>query len=146
VTLRYGNVYGPRQDPLGEAGVIAIFCGAIESGREPTIYGDGTQTRDYVYVGDVVDANIAAANAPASGPINIGTARETSVLELVEHLAALAGAEDFTPTFEPGRLGELARSCLEIARARELLDWEPKVDLRDGLRLTLDANRALPHQ
>lgn len=141
VTLRYGNVYGPRQDPLGEAGVIAIFCGALESGRQPTIYGDGTQTRDYVYVGDVVAANIAAAGSNASGPINIGTGSETSVLELVDHLAALGGAGEFTPALAPARLGELARSCLDISRARELLDWEPRVGLREGLRLTLDANR-----
>jgi UDP-glucose 4-epimerase len=141
VTLRYGNVYGPRQDPLGEAGVIAIFCGALESGRQPTIYGDGTQTRDYVYVGDVVAANIAAAEANASGPVNIGTSSETSVLELVDHLAALGGKGEFTPALAPARLGELARSCLDISRARELFDWEPRVGLREGLRLTLDANR-----
>jgi len=135
VTLRYGNVFGPRQDPLGEAGVIAIFCGCLESGRRPTIFGDGTQTRDYVYVGDVVGANLAAAAAQASGPINVGTARETSVL------AELADASDFAADFKPARLGELARSCLDIARARTALGWEPKIDLHDGLRLTLDASR-----
>jgi UDP-glucose 4-epimerase len=144
VTLRYGNVYGPRQDPLGEAGVIAIFCGCLETGKQPTIYGDGTQTRDYVYVGDVVEANLAAASSDVIGPINVGTASETSVLDLVDHLAALAGAADFTPLFAPGRLGELARSSLDIRRAREVLDWAPKVELRDGLRRTLEANRALP--
>jgi UDP-glucose 4-epimerase len=143
VTLRYGNVYGPRQDPLGEAGVIAIFCGCVETGRQPTIFGDGRQTRDYVYVGDVVAANLAAAAAKVGGPINVGTGRETSVLEIVDHLAAITGARDFTPLFEPARLGELARSCLDISRARELLDWEPKVELRDGLRMTLEAARAL---
>jgi len=141
VTLRYGNVFGPRQDPLGEAGVIAIFCGCLESGRRPTIFGDGTQTRDYVYVGDVVGANLAAAAAQASGPINVGTARETSVLELVSVLAELADASDFAADFKPARLGELARSCLDIARARTALGWEPKIDLHDGLRLTLDASR-----
>jgi UDP-glucose 4-epimerase len=121
--------------------VIAIFCGALESGRQPTIYGDGTQTRDYVYVGDVVAADIAAAEANASGPVNIGTSSETSVLELVDHLAALGGKGEFTPALAPARLGELARSCLDISRARELFDWEPRVGLREGLRLTLDANR-----
>jgi UDP-glucose 4-epimerase len=144
VTLRYGNVYGPRQDPLGEAGVIAIFCGCLETGRQPTIYGDGHQTRDYVYVRDVVEANLAAAGASVAGAINVGTQTETSVLDLVDHLTALSGADDFTPAFAPGRLGELARSCLDIGRAKELLGWEPKVELRDGLRLTLDANLA-PH-
>jgi UDP-glucose 4-epimerase len=146
VTLRYGNVYGPRQDPLGEAGVIAIFCGCLETGRQPTIFGDGRQTRDYVYVGDVVAANLKAAGAKATGPINIGTGRETSVLEIVDHLAAIAGAGDFTAIFEPPRLGELARSCLDIRRARELLGWQPEVELPDGLRTTLDATRALPPQ
>lgn len=144
VTLRYGNVYGPRQDPLGEAGVIAIFCGALAAGRRPTIYGDGEQTRDYVYVGDVVAANLAAASREVSGPINIGTGRETSVLELVQALAELAGAADFTPDFAPPRLGEVARSCLDVGRARELLAWEPAVDIRAGLRMTLDANQTTP--
>jgi UDP-glucose 4-epimerase len=140
-TLRYGNVYGPRQDPLGEAGVIAIFCGCLDTGRRPTIFGDGAQTRDYVYVGDVVAANLAAAGVSATGPINVGTASETSVLELVTLLAELAGASDFDPIFAPARLGELARSCLDTHRARELLDWEPQVSLREGLRLTLEAER-----
>jgi UDP-glucose 4-epimerase len=143
VTLRYGNVYGPRQDPLGEAGVIAIFCGCLETGRQPTIFGDGRQTRDYVYVGDVVAANLAAAGAELSGAINIGTGRETSVLEIVDDLAAIAGTGDFTPIFEPPRLGELTRSCLDVRRAREQLGWESEVELRDGLRMTLDATRAL---
>jgi UDP-glucose 4-epimerase len=144
VTLRYGNVYGPRQDPLGEAGVIAIFCGLLERGGEPTIYGDGTQTRDYVYVGDVVAANLAAVAADVSGPINIGTGVETSVLQLVEILRGHSGVERFDPQFAPGRLGELARSCLDIARAREVLGWEPSVSIRDGLALTLEAARTTP--
>ena len=141
ITLRYGNVYGPRQDPLGEAGVIAIFCGCLESGRRPTVYGDGRQTRDYVYVGDVVAANVVAAGASASGPVNIGTGTETSVLELASELAEIAGASDFDPIFAPARLGELPRSCLDIARAKELLGWEPKIELHEGLRRTLEANR-----
>jgi UDP-glucose 4-epimerase len=141
VTLRYGNVYGPRQDPLGEAGVVAIFCGCLLERRPPTVFGDGTQTRDYVYVGDVVDANLAAAASQASGPINIGTGSETSVLDLVAALGELAGTDDFEPRFAPARLGELARSCLEITRARELLGWSPTVALADGLRMTLEASR-----
>ncbi len=146
VTLRYGNVYGPRQDPLGEAGVIAIFCGCLETGRRPTIFGDGAQTRDYVFVGDVVAANLAAAAATVGGPLNIGTATETSVLDIVADLSALADGIEFTPILAPARLGELARSCLDISRARELLDWAPAVEFRDGLRLTLAANRALREQ
>ena len=146
VTLRYGNVYGPRQDPLGEAGVIAIFCGCLATGRQPTIFGDGKQTRDYVYVGDVVGANLLAVTSDASGPINIGTSRETSVLELVGVLGELAGVDDFTANFAPPRLGELARSCLDVGRARELLGWEPAVTIRDGLRMTLDASQATLQQ
>jgi UDP-glucose 4-epimerase len=142
VTLRYGNVYGPRQDPLGEAGVIAIFCGKLDAGEAPTIYGDGLQTRDFAYVGDVVAANLAAVDAPVTGPVNIGTGVETTVLELVEILRELGGVERFEPQFEPARLGELARSCLDIRRARETLGWEPTVSIREGLRLTLEAARA----
>jgi UDP-glucose 4-epimerase len=144
VTLRYGNVYGPRQDPLGEAGVIAIFCGKLETRERPTIYGDGRQTRDYVYVGDVVAANLAAVDAPVRGPINIGTGVETNVLELVAILGELAGAEHFEPQFAPARLGELPRSCLDIARARDTLGWAPTIAIREGLRLTLEATRAAP--
>jgi UDP-glucose 4-epimerase len=142
VTLRYGNVYGPRQDPLGEAGVIAIFCGKLDAGEAPTIYGDGLQTRDFGYVGDVVAANLAAVDSPVTGPVNIGTGVETSVLELVQILRELGGVEHFEPQFEPARLGELTRSCLDIRRARATLGWEPTVSIRDGLRLTLEAARA----
>jgi UDP-glucose 4-epimerase len=144
VTLRYGNVYGPRQDPLGEAGVIAIFCGKLDSGESPTVFGDGLQTRDYVYVGDVVAANLAAVDAPVHGPVNIGTGVETNVLELVSILGELGGVDRFEPQFEPARLGELARSCLDIGRARATLGWAPSVAIRDGLRLTLEAARAIP--
>jgi UDP-glucose 4-epimerase len=144
VTLRYGNVYGPRQDPLGEAGVVAIFTGLLESGGQPTVFGDGTQTRDYVYVGDVVAANLAAAQADVHGAINIGTGVETSVLELIAVLRELAGAESFEPRFEPARLGELARSCLDVTLARETLGWTPSVTVREGLRLTFEASRAAP--
>jgi len=144
VTLRYGNVYGPRQDPLGEAGVIAIFCGKLDAGEAPTVYGDGLQTRDYVYVGDVVAANLAAVDAPVHGAVNIGTGVETNVLELVAILGELGGVERFEPEFAPARLGELARSCLDIRRARKTLGWAPSVAIRDGLRLTLEAARATP--
>ena len=142
VTLRYGNVYGPRQDPLGEAGVVAIFCGKLEDGGTPTVYGDGRQTRDFVYVADVVAANLAAATARAHGPVNIGTAVETSVLDIVEVLRELGGREDFQPQFAPARDGEIARSCLNISRARRVLRWSPAVSIREGLRSTLDAMHA----
>jgi UDP-glucose 4-epimerase len=141
VALRYGNVYGPRQDPLGEAGVIAIFCGKLLNGEKPTVFGDGTQTRDYVYVDDVVAANIAAAESDVTGPINIGTGQETSVLDLIAALAPYASA-DFTPNFEDARLGELPRSALDVSRANEVLGgWSAKVELSGGLGTTLESAR-----
>ena len=100
ISLRLGNVYGPRQDPLGEAGVIAIFCGVLREGGQPTVFGDGSQTRDYIYVGDVVAAALAAAESEVTGPVNIGTGRETVVLDLVEALATLGGARGLR-----GRIG-----------------------------------------
>lgn len=139
IALRLGNVYGPRQDPLGEAGVIAIFCGLVSSGGQPTVYGDGTQTRDYIYVGDVVAAALAAGGSQASGAVNIGTGRETSVLELVEALGRLGGAEDFEPQFAPPRAGEVQRISLDASQAERQLGWRPAVGLDEGLRLTLDA-------
>jgi len=142
VTLRYGNVYGPRQDPLGEAGVIAIFCGRLMDGGRPTIYGDGSQTRDYVFVGDVVQANLAAADRRAvGGTINIGTGRESSVLDLVAILRQEGRRDDFEPEFAEARLGEIERSCLDVTRAREQLGWEPRTSLADGMRATLEAAR-----
>src|SRR3954466_2464187 len=141
VTLRLGNVYGPRQDPLGEAGVIAIFCGKLRSGERPTIYGTGRQTRDYVYVGDVVRAQLAAAQSGVTGEINVGTGRETSVLDIVAVLKELepAAAAGFDPDFAEARLGEIERSCLDVARAREELGFEAQTNRRDGLRSTLEA-------
>jgi UDP-glucose 4-epimerase len=137
VSLRYANVYGPRQDPLGEGGVIAIFCGCFAEGRTPTIYGDGEQTRDYVYVGDVVAANLRAAELDVGGSINVGTGVETSVLDLVEAFKGLEGGEGFAPVHAPARAGEVLRSCLDASRARKLLGWEPQMSLSDGLQRTL---------
>jgi UDP-glucose 4-epimerase len=138
VTVRLGNVYGPRQDPLGEAGVIAIFCGKLNDGGQAVIYGDGTQTRDYVYVGDVVRAQLAAAERrDVHGSINVGTGRETSVLDLVAALRESAGRDDFVPEHLPARLGELERSCLDVTLAREVLGFEAQVDIGEGIRRTL---------
>jgi UDP-glucose 4-epimerase len=129
VALRFANVYGPRQDPLGEGGVVAIYCHAAAGDRRVRVFGDGRQTRDFVYVGDVVAALIAAAEHDAVGAYNIGTGLETTVLELVERL-------DLEPTFEPERPGEIRRSCLDASAARATLGWEPRVALADGLRRT----------
>lgn len=136
VSLRFGNVYGPRQDPLGEAGVIAIFCGRLLDGGRPTVFGDGLQTRDYVYVGDIVAAMIAAAESEATGAFNIGRGEQTSVLDLVE---ALAGAADrpFEPEHAPERPGEVRHIALDASRAREAFGWESNVPLREGLERTL---------
>jgi UDP-glucose 4-epimerase len=138
VSLRYGNVYGPRQDPFGEGGVVAIFCGHVVTGGTPIVFGDGRQTRDWVEVSDVVTANLLAADdATLSGPINIGHGRETSVLELLEALNEVAPAPLPASEFAPERPGEVRRSCLNVERARSELGWEATVELRDGLRRIL---------
>jgi UDP-glucose 4-epimerase len=137
VSLRLGNVYGPRQDPLGEAGVIAIFCGRLRAGERPTVFGDGRQTRDYIYVGDVVAAALAAAESSASGPINIGSGIETDVLELAARLAEIDGSEDFEPEFAPPRAGEVQRIALDAGRAERELGWRAQTSVAEGLRLTL---------
>ncbi|HEY5976438.1 MAG TPA: NAD-dependent epimerase/dehydratase family protein [Solirubrobacterales bacterium] len=138
VALRLGNVYGPRQDPLGEAGVIAIFCGKLRAGERPTVFGDGRQTRDYIYVGDVVSAALAAADSKATGAINVGTGVETDVLELARRLGELEGVE-FEPEEAPPRTGEVQRITIDPARAGDELDWRAEVDLATGLRRTLDS-------
>lgn len=144
VTLRYGNVYGPRQDPRGDAGVIAIFCAAALDGRTPTIYGDGRQTRDYVFVGDVAAANVAAGTAGelAHDVYNIGTGTEVSLLDLLSALSGLTGST-IEPAFADARAGELLRSCLDVTRARAELDLPPGTDLATGLRATVDWVRSL---
>src|SRR4051794_2858137 len=139
VPLRLGNVYGPRQDPLGEAGVVAIFCGRLREGKRPTVFGDGKQTRDYIYVGDVVSAMLAAAESDATGPVNIGTGIETDVLELVRALGELGGVESFEPEMAPARTGEVQRISIDPARAERELGWRAEMGLREGLRLTLDS-------
>jgi UDP-glucose 4-epimerase len=137
-SLRYGNVYGPRQDVHGEAGVVAIFCGHLIDGTAPTVFGDGGQTRDWVDVADVVAANLLAADAALTGPINIGHGRETSVLDLLRALDEVSPDRPVPePNFVPERPGEVRRSCLDVTRARDELGWEAKVSLRDGLRTIL---------
>jgi len=131
--LRLANVFGPRQDPTGEAGVVPIFCGRVLAGKQPVIYGDGTQTRDYVYVGDVVAAFLAAADRGRPGTWNIGTAIEVSVLDLARIIAETAGRQ-VEPVFAPMRPGELQRSALAVERARVDLGWHAKTGLADGVR------------
>jgi UDP-glucose 4-epimerase len=136
LAVRYANVYGPRQDPHGEAGVVAIFCGRLLEKQPVTIFGEGKQTRDYVFVGDVVRANLAAIESPYTGAVNIGTGVETSVNQLYAELAAVAGSSD-KPTYAPGRPGEQQRSVISPARAHRELGWKPQVALREGLSQTL---------
>jgi UDP-glucose 4-epimerase len=141
VALRYSNVYGPRQDPHGEAGVVAIFCGRMLARQSCTIYGDGEQTRDYIYVSDVVRANVAALEQPASGAFNIGTGIETSVNRLFNLLAGIAGAVE-APVRAPQRPGEQRRSVISPARAASELNWRPQVSLAEGLKLTFESFKA----
>jgi UDP-glucose 4-epimerase len=135
VSLRFGNVYGPRQEPHGEAGVVAIFMGLLQEGGTPRIYGDGRQTRDYVFVGDVVDAALRAAAYGGGGVFNVGTGIETSVLELSRAIAAATGISR-EPEHDEPRLGELQRSVLDPAAAERELGWRPRTSLADGLRTT----------
>jgi len=134
VSLRFGNVYGPRQDPHGEAGVVAIFMNLLREGGTPRIFGDGTQTRDYVYVADVVAATLAAADHDG-GVFNVGTGVETSVLDLYERIQRVAGIER-EPEFAPPRPGELQRSVLDPSLAKRALGWEPQHSLDEGLAAT----------
>ena len=134
VSLRFGNVYGPRQEPHGEAGVVAIFMGLLQTGGTPTIYGDGRQTRDYVYVGDVVAAVLAAAGH-GGGVFNVGTGVETSVLELYDAIQRASGVER-QPSCAEARLGELQRSVLDVSLAERELGWRPETPLADGLSET----------
>jgi len=131
VALRFGNVYGPRQEPHGEAGVVAIFMGLLKEGGTPKIYGNGRQTRDYVFVGDVVQAMLAAAGHDG-GVFNIGTGNETSVLELYDAIQRASGISR-EPAFAEARLGELQRSVLDASLAERELGWRAASSLDDGL-------------
>lgn len=137
VALRYANVYGPRQSSHGEAGVVAIFISQFLAGKNPVINGDGMQTRDYVFVGDVVRANLAALGSPYVGPVNIGTGIETDVVTICRLLRQGLGA-DVEAVHGPAKLGEQRRSCLEISLAHRVLGWKPEVALKAGLDKTID--------
>ena len=144
VTLRYGNVYGPRQDPGGEAGVIAIFAGRLLSGERPTVYGDGSARRDYTFVNDIVAANLLAAAQPSpGGPYNIGTGIDSSVLELIEAIdaAAAPGEAPLNPEFVAAREGELQRSSLDVSLVRDELGFSAATDLNTGVAATVEALR-----
>ena len=137
VALRFGNVYGPRQNPHGEAGVVAIFSERLLDGEQPVIYGHGEQTRDYVYVGDVVRAVLAGLDHEGSETVNVGTGRETSVNELFRILNDLTGghAEERHAEAKPG---EQQRSVLDVSHAHAVLGWEPEVELETGLSRTVE--------
>jgi UDP-glucose 4-epimerase len=143
VRLRFFNVFGPRQDPKNPySGVIALFIAAMSAGRPPTVFGDGLQARDFVYVADVVQALLRAADAPAAAGnvYNIGIGRSTTVLDLVRDLNSLLG-KDLQPVFAPPRAGDVRLSQADISRARRDLGYEPTVSFRDGLARTLAAHR-----
>jgi len=137
VSLGFANVYGPGQDPLGEAGVVAIFSGDLLSGRTPTIYGDGLQTRDYVFVEDVTDACWRAALQGGNRYLNIGTGNETTVVALYDKMARIVGSS-VKPNHVATRPGEQRRSCLDPSAAQKALGWEPWTSLDDGLAQTID--------
>lgn len=137
VALRYANVYGPRQNPHGEAGVVAIFTEKLLRGEQPVINGDGKQTRDYVFVGDLVRANLLALNTDYCGPLNLGTGRETDVNTLF-HLLCRACGVDMPERHGPAKPGEQRRSSIDSSLAKRVLGWEPEVDLERGLALTVE--------
>jgi UDP-glucose 4-epimerase len=135
--LRYANVYGPRQDPLGEAGVVAIFTGKMLQGETPVIFGSGKQTRDFVYVGDVVRANVLALSSGSGQIFNIGTGVETSVNEILAAMKEITGFKG-EAHYEEERLGEVFRIYLDVKKAKEELKWEPSVTFHEGLKKTVE--------
>jgi UDP-glucose 4-epimerase len=141
--LRYPNVYGPRQNPHGEAGVNAIFIGLMLEGKRPRIFGDGKAVRDYLYVSDVVDANVLALEKGSGEMLNLGTGVGTSVNDIVRELKA-SSARRSTPIHEPPRPGEVQRIYLDAARAKRVLGWTPKVSFAEGLRRTVEWSRGNP--
>lgn len=143
ISLRYSNVYGPRQNPEGEAGVVAIFIGKLLKGEEPIINGDGEQTRDYIYVDDVVEANIKATLKEAKGPFNIGTGIETSVNKILKNLIDIM-ATNAKGIHGPPKKGEQRRSVLDCSEAVRLLGWSPQIRLEEGIRRTVSYFRYMP--
>jgi len=135
--LRYGNVYGPRQDPHGEAGVVAIFSGKMLNNERLNIYGDGKQERDYVFVGDVVKANVAALNKADNNIINIGTGKAMSVNQLFKELSFII-RYNLKPVYKKARPGELLSSVLGIKKAKSVLKWQPSVKISSGLQQTVE--------
>ena len=138
--LRYGNVYGPRQDPHGEAGVVAIFTLKLLAGERPVIYGDGLQDRDFVYVSDVIDANIAVVEREVEDTFNIGAGAPTNVNAIYERLAHLTGF-DGPATYEAARPGDVYKIYLDASKARRVLGWSAKMDLGEGLRRVVEHAR-----
>ncbi len=136
IVLRYANIYGPRQDPRGEAGVVAIFINKILKNEQPIINGDGKQTRDYTYVDDVVEANILAINSPVTGIFNIGTGIETSVNELFSMIVKLMKV-NVKEVHGPAKDGESRRSCVDGTKAKEILGWQPKINFEEGIKQTM---------
>jgi len=143
VALRYANVYGPRQDPHGEAGVVAIFSGRMLRGEPVTVNGDGKQTRDYVYVGDVARVNVLALEHTCTGPVNIGTGLETDVNTLARLILDATGRRSEV-RHGPTKQGEQRRSVVDSRRAAEVLGWRPEVSLADGLGRTVEWFRQRP--
>jgi UDP-glucose 4-epimerase len=145
ICLALANVYGPRQDPYGEAGVVTVFGNALISDRPTTIYGDGTATRDFVYVDDVVTAFLCAADAPltTTGTFNIGTGLQTPVAELHELIAGVVGVSR-RPIYADARTGEVHASAVDPTRASQMLGWKPDVDLADGIKRTVDWLSTVP--
>lgn len=141
--LRYPNVFGPRQNPHGEAGVNAIFIGLMLQGKRPRIFGTGEQLRDYLYVGDVVEANVIALERGAGEIVNLGTGIGTSVLDIVREINRILGTS-IEPIFEPARPGEIQRIYLDASRARRVLGWTPTVPFAEGLRRTVEWSRSNP--
>lgn len=137
ISLRLANIYGPRQNSKGEAGVVAIFCDKMLSGEQPIIYGDGNRTRDFVFVDDVVDANILAMEKGRVGIFNIGTAKETNINTIFKKLKELT-TSNCKEIHGPAKPGEQKRSCLDFAKAKKELNWQPQFNLDEGLKKTVE--------
>ena len=144
--FRYGNVYGPRQDPYGECGVVAIFSEQMLTGIQPTIFGDGSKTRDYVYVGDIVDANIFAMNGLGDGEVfNLGWGKEITDFEVFDAVRKALGVQ-VEPIYSKKRPGEVDRVCLNSSKAKTKLGWKPKVNFEEGIALTVEYYKKLHHK